>query len=113
MDKPARIIKIYRSAYPDPLKLRKGDRVTVEARECEWPGWLWATDSSGRAGWIPEAWLSVSGTAGELLRNCDATELDAEAGDTVEILERESGWVRCRKKDGAVGWLPENVLKIG
>jgi uncharacterized protein YgiM (DUF1202 family) len=109
----ARIIKSYESAYPDPLELKQGERVAVEARECEWPGWLWATDKSGRAGWIPETYLTVSGPAGELLRDYDATELDAEAGDTVEILEREGGWARCRKTDGIVGWLPEEVLKIG
>jgi len=106
----ARVIEDYQSAYPDPLRLAKGDRVTVEARECEWPGWLWATDASGRAGWIPAAYLGVSGDVGELLRDCDATELNARAGDAVEILERESGWALCRKTDGAVGWLPEGVL---
>ena len=82
----------------------------MEARECEWPGWLWATDASGRAGWIPAAYLGVSGDAGELLRDYDATELDARAGDAVEVLERESGWALCRKTGGAVGWLPAGVL---
>jgi len=110
LDESARVIEDYQSAYPDPLKLSKGDRVTVEARECEWPGWLWATDSSGRAGWIPAAHLSVTGGDGELLRDYDATELNARAGDAVQILERESGWALCGKTDGAVGWLPEGVL---
>ena len=110
MDGSARVIEDYKSAYPDPLRLSKGDRVAVEERECEWPGWLWATDTSGKAGWIPAAYLSVTGDAGELLRDYDATELDARDGEAVHVLERESGWALCRKTDGSVGWLPAGVL---
>jgi hypothetical protein len=112
LDHTARVIEDYESAYPEPLRLNKSDRVRVEERECEWPGWLWATDNSGRSGWIPATYLSVEDDAGELLRDYDAAELDARAGEVVQILERESGWARCRKTDGSVGWLPEGVLAI-
>lgn len=105
-----KVVEDYRSAYPDPLKLSKGDRVEVEARDCEWPGWLWATDTSGRAGWVPVSYLRVTGDAGELLRDYDATELDARDGEQVHILEQEGGWALCRKHNGCVGWLPEGVL---
>jgi uncharacterized protein YgiM (DUF1202 family) len=111
MGESARVIKSYRSEYPDPLKLTQGESVTLEPRECEWPGWLWATDREGKTGWIPEAYVSVTDATGELLRDYDATELDAEAGDTVEVLEQESGWARCKKADGVTGWLPLDVLK--
>jgi hypothetical protein len=107
-----KVIEDYQSAYPDPLKLSKGDRIKVEFRECEWPGWLWATGPSGISGWIPAAYLSVTGDTGELLRDYDATELDARAGDWVRILERESGWVFCRKSNDTEGWLPEGILAI-
>jgi hypothetical protein len=108
----ARVIEDYQSAYPDPLRLGKGDRIKVEVRECEWPGWLWATGASGKAGWVPAAYLSVTGETGELLRDYDATELDARAGDSVLVMERESGWVFCRKTNGSEGWLPEGILAI-
>ena len=112
MDESARVIKNYTSAYKEALNLIKGESVTVEPRECEWPGWLWATDREGRSGWVPEAYLNVTDATAELLCDYDATELDAEAGDAVEILERQSCWALCRKTDGTVGWRPEDVLEI-
>lgn len=111
MGESARVIKKHESTYPDPLNLTTGESVSVEPRECEWPGWLWATDREGRSGWVPEAYLTVIDSTAELLRDYNATELDSEAGDNVEILERESGWALCRNADGAVGWLPEDKLE--
>lgn len=111
MSETATVNKKYEPAYPDPLILARGEEVNVEPRECEWPGWLWATDREGKSGWIPEAYADVTDATAELLRDYDATELAVEPGETVEVLERESSWSRCRKPDGTEGWLPDSVLE--
>ena len=111
MSESARVIEDYESAYPDPLRLRKGERVAVEERECEWPGWLWATDSSGRAGWIPAAYLSVSDDAGELLRDYDATELSVRTSEELVVEKEESGWLWCTNRAGQHGWVPANHVE--
>jgi uncharacterized protein YgiM (DUF1202 family) len=101
----------YPSAYPDPLKLKVGDEVKVEDRESEWPGWLWCTDRTGNAGWIPGLYVERDGDTGTLRVDYDATELTVEAGDEVEVLGEQSGWAWCRKAGGEQGWLPLNVLE--
>lgn len=104
----------HESAYPNPLKLSPGDRVTIGDRSSEWPGWLWCTDEHSTSGWIPEVFLRPEGTTGVLLVEYDATELTVDAGAKVEILGIESGWARCRKIDGRTGWLPlENLEPTG
>jgi hypothetical protein len=106
----AKVKKAYKSAYPNPLRLRPGDKVAVERRECEWPGWFWCTDGSGKSGWIPEAFVDTCGEDGTVLADYDATEHSVVPGDVVEIMSREGGWVWCRTSDGKPGWLPEDVL---
>lgn len=101
----------YRSAYPDPLKLHLGEQVTLGDKRSEWPGWLWCTDSGGKSGWVPEAYIRRQGDAGVIVVAYDATELSAESGEEIEMLRRESGWVWCRKTDGHEGWLPLDVLE--
>jgi SH3-like domain-containing protein len=101
----------YESAYPNPLRLSPGDRVEIGDKPGEYAGWLWCTDRHGLSGWIPESFLRSDGTTGVVLIQYDATELTVGAGETVEILSTESGWARCRKPDGQIGWLPLETLE--
>ena len=100
----------YRAAYPDPLKLRAGDNVTVADKKTEWPGWLWCTAGSGKAGWILADYIERKGTTGTLIVDYDATELTVEAGEVLEVLREQSGWAWCRTRDGRLGWIPLEVL---
>lgn len=106
------VIKAYRSEYPDPLNLPKGESVTVEERKTDWEGWLWATDRSGKSGWIPKNYIDRDGTAGILRRNYSAAELTVESGISVEVIERESGWAVVRTENGHIGWIPEDNLGL-
>jgi SH3-like domain-containing protein len=105
-----KVIESYTSAYPNPLKLRRGDEVAVTEKECEWPGWLWCADTDGVQGWVPTSYLDRAGGTARLLRDYDATELSVSVDDELEIIEEESGWFRCRKPSGEIGWVPENVV---
>jgi uncharacterized protein YgiM (DUF1202 family) len=101
----------YRSAYPEPLKLPIGEQVTVGTKVSEWPGWLWCTDSNGKSGWVPEAYIQRQGATGVVTVAYDATELSAETAEEVEVVRQESGWAWCRKTNGDEGWLPLDVLE--
>jgi uncharacterized protein YgiM (DUF1202 family) len=110
MEKMASIIKDYITSYPDPLKLKKGDEVTITPKESEWPGWVWCTTMQNKSGWAPERYLSIEDNIGVLNRDYDATELNAVKGEKVVILYEESGWGWCRKETGECGWVPlENI----
>jgi len=111
--KKARVAKPYESAYPDPLKLKKGEKLTAEKKESEWRGWLWCTDSKGISGWVPEVYLRVDGDTAVMLNDYDATELTVRPGDRLTILKEEGGWYLCLDADGRRGWVPmENVELI-
>jgi hypothetical protein len=97
----------YRSAYPDPLRLRGGDQVVVEDRQSEWPGWLWCETSDGKAGWIPEAYVERKGNIGRLLTDYDATELTVAEGEDLVILKEAGGWLWCQRQNGDRGWIPK------
>jgi uncharacterized protein YgiM (DUF1202 family) len=100
----------HRSDYPDPLRLKVGQRVTIGDKVSEWPGWLWCTEEAGKSGWVPEAYVRREGDTGWLVVEYDATELSAAEGDQVEVLMQESGWAWCRKSSGDEGWLPLEVF---
>ena len=107
-----KVIKAWRTAYPDPLGIKKGQRLTVGEKDSEWQGWAWCTDNDGKSGWVPEAYLSVKENLAEALRDYDATELTVTVGEILTVLETESGWVWAVKEDGAAGWVPRECVEV-
>lgn len=111
----AQTVKPYQRSYENPVALRAGDAVTVEqhrSKETDVLGWLWVQGPDGREGWAPEAWLSGDGDRRIINRDFNAIELSVAAGETVELLVGESGFVWCRKPDGQEGWLWQAVLAL-
>lgn len=100
-----RVTTPYRSEFPNPLKLAEGDRVTVDLSKDQHAGWKFCR-TGNNAGWIPAAYLDVEGERGRIVRDYDATELSVEIGETLEVIEEESGWFRCRTGAGNTGWCP-------
>lgn len=100
----------YTAAYPDPLKVRAGDCLTIGQRDPDYPGWVWCTSKSAKSGWVPENYLAIEGDQGLMRHDYDATELTVAAGEMVELLGSESGWGLCRTAEGHIGWLPLSIL---
>jgi len=108
-----RVIKDYRQPYPDPIRVRAGDRVTPDpARETDWPGWVWCTAEDGRGGWTPRAWLRQAGDEWHITRDYDALELTVRVGDAVTPEFAESGFLWVTTPDGRRGWIPESHLQL-
>lgn len=108
-----RAVKPWQPHYPDPIRGAAGDRLALGRRDDEYPGWVWATDDDGRAGWVPEAWLRVDGVIGILLRDYTAAELPLSPGDVVSGDIVESGWLWARNANGREGWAPLDCLTDG
>ena len=102
----------HQASYADPIKLSKGELLSLTDREDVWDGhrWLWAVAEDGRAGWVPDN-LIVEGHAGPVAAgDYSALELSCSAGETVEIIWQTHGWAWCQKSDGSEGWLPLRIL---
>lgn len=89
-----------------PLSARAGDVLRVEDRPTEWEGWLWAQHPSGVTAWVPVSYVARDGAAARLTRDYFSLELDVDPGETLDVLEEESGWYVVRDPRGREGWVP-------
>ena len=105
-----RVIRDYEAAYKDPITIEVGEGLQVEERDSEWPGWLWCVSPSGKAGWVPSAWLERSGSTALAIRSYSALELSVAEGQVLEGAGIESGWVWATDSEGRQGWIPLDCL---
>lgn len=112
--KLASVIESYEAVYKNPIKIEVGESVVIEKRETnsEWLGWVYCVDSRGIAGWVSEKCLNESGQTATVIKNYDATELTAKAGERLKIYYEEFGWYWCRNENGSKGWIPVKNLKV-
>ncbi len=85
-----RVIKPYRSPYPDSIFFRKGEKVTVGKEFCDdpdWHDWLWCESKNGNRAWAPKQFLEIRGTAGTLRRDYNARELSVKSGEFITVFE--------------------------
>ena len=101
-----RVVSDYRAAYPNPLKVRAGESLRIGETDTENEAWAWCTGPSDNGGWMPRSYFEAVGEAGVALRDYDAAELSAEAGEELIVLEEESGWAWARDPRGRLGWVP-------
>jgi len=107
----AKVIRSYKSAYPNPLIINAGQNLRIEKRESEWPGWTWCLDNNGKAGWVPSAYLSINGLTAKALVEYNANELTVETGDELEFIKEESGWAWCQDRNNNLGWVPISCIE--
>jgi uncharacterized protein YgiM (DUF1202 family) len=99
--------------YTDPLTVRAGETLTVGRRDDEWPGWVWVTNEARKSGWMPEAFVEVlAEERGKVRRDYTARELELREGETVTVLDNESGWFWAQTADGRTGWAPASHLDL-
>ncbi len=105
----ARVVRDYRTQYANPIRFAQGDVVTLGERDTEWPAFVWTITADGNAGWAPVDWLKPLGDGrAEALRDYSAQELDACAGDEIELQYALGGWWWATAPDGRNGWIPED-----
>lgn len=89
---------------------RSGHTVIVGRRDTEWTEFLWCTDASGQAAWVPGQLLSRDSVAATLIRDYDSRELRIVVGEQLEALEAMASWAWCRNRLGELGWVPQRCL---
>lgn len=102
----------YEERDRDPIRLKAGDEVTVGPADRAWPGWVWAENSSGRTGYVPEEILEPLGEGRfSAIEAFDPTVLSVKRGEALESLKQIHGWHWCRAGEDREGWLPGYLLK--
>lgn len=107
-----RVVTSYLSSAPEPVRFRTGEAVVVGRHDQQWTSYVWGTDQAGRAGWVPEEYLRMTGPAEAVaLRDYDATELTVAQGERLEVLDEAGGWLFCRTVAGLTGWVPSDHVE--
>ncbi len=91
-----------------------GEQVQTGELSGEWPAFRWCVNRDGIGGWVPDRHLApISNDEATVLRDYDTTELAAEAGEIVSVIEpdEECGWLWCSGSLGRAGWLPLSSIE--
>ena len=110
MNEPKQRVRVMRShvtSDPDPVRFVTGEVLSIGHHDQQGRSFVWCTDQSGHAGWVPDSRLQMTGAHEAIaLREYDATELTVAKGELLDVLEEAGGWLRCRTSSGHEGWIP-------
>ena len=102
----------YEERDSQALHLSPGDEVETGPADRAWPGWIWATGVSGRAGYIPEEILRPLGEGRFAATSAfDPSVLTIRRGDQLTSLQQIHGWHWCRNEAGVEGWVAGYLLR--
>ena len=94
------------------IRLEAGQEVTSGPADKAWPGWIWATDSSGRNGYVPADFLEPLGEdRWSAEKPFDPTVLKITRGDKLKSLQQIHGWHWCENESGSQGWVAGYLLR--
>ncbi len=110
------VVKRYESQYPDPITVKKGEKVKLGKRYAgleNWPNWIYCHSlRTSKEGWVPEQIIRTKGEYGVLIANYTAKELDVEKGEQVTGERELNEWIWCRRdRDYEEGWVPKINLR--
>jgi hypothetical protein len=110
-----RVVKDYRSPYPDPIRFRKGEKVKIGQEfkdDPDWKNWIWCEGNRDNKAWVPREYIDIAGTSGMVNRDYDAMELSVQIGEELLVHEIVNGFGMSEKANGARGWVPIRNLDI-
>jgi hypothetical protein len=94
------------------IRLEAGQEVTSGPADRAWPGWIWATDSNGRNGYVPAEFLEPLGEdRWAAMRDFDPTVLKIKRGDKINSLQQIHGWHWCENQADGRGWVADYLLR--
>jgi hypothetical protein len=107
----ARVVLAHRAPDRRPIRVARGETVTLGDRDAEWPQFAWAVIQGGDGGWIPVALFDAQRGPATALADYDTQELTV-AVDEVLVLHYElAQWWWSENASGAQGWVPARALE--
>lgn len=110
-----RVIKDYKSPYPDPIVFQKGEKVKVgqEFKEDpDWRNWIWCEGKNNKKAWAPKQYVDIDGTNGIFNKDYNAMESSVQIGEKLVVYEIVNGFGMSEKTNGARGWVPMKNMQI-
>jgi uncharacterized protein YgiM (DUF1202 family) len=102
-----RVIAAYQAPFPDPIRVKQGDIVTIDfQKKTNISGWIWCTHESGKSGWVPESYIEVQGSTGRMNCDYDAIELTVHVGNILTVHKEESNFYWVTDQSDNQGWIP-------
>ncbi|WP_369903234.1 SH3 domain-containing protein [Bacillus manliponensis] len=110
------VIRSHKSDYPNPISLKKGEKVKVYhtyVGEEDWKNWVFCEDEYGRKGWVPKQIIATKqGEIGIILEAYIAKELDVGIDEVLIKIRELNGWMWCEKiGTKEQGWVPKSNIK--
>ena len=73
---------------------------------------MWTELATGLGGWVPAALFDGERGSAVARQGYDTRELDADAGERLQLHHELAGWWWAENTQGACGWIPARVLRI-
>lgn len=104
------VVKKHISNYPNPITLRKGEKVIVGKKYVgneNWSNWIYCFKlDKSQEGWVPEQILDDN----IIKEDYTANELNVDEGEILIGTKELNGWLFCCDKMGNEGWVPKDNL---
>ncbi|MBU1143291.1 MAG: hypothetical protein KKH92_06570, partial [Firmicutes bacterium] len=101
-----KVVQSYESSTANPIKLTRGEQITVIRKDMK-QGWFLLKTQSNQEGWAPLKILKGS----TITQNYDASELTVAKGDIVKVYYEETNWYWCKNQEGLKGFVPIENFK--
>jgi len=108
----ARVIVAHRAPDRPPIRVARGEAVTLGDRDADWPQFVWTAIAEGHGGWVPAALFDTDHGAATALADYDTQELTAAKGEILKLHHEFAQWWWAENADGAQGWIPARVLEL-
>ena len=92
----------------DPIKLAKGEFLSLTGQEDVWDGHRrrWVVPDDRKEGWVPDDLITEIDERPIASRDFSTIDFTCSAGEVIDFTWETYGWAWCQKCDGSEGWLP-------
>ncbi|MET0289358.1 MAG: SH3 domain-containing protein [Pseudoxanthomonas sp.] len=106
----------HRAPDREPIRVSRGDAVTLGERDTDWPDFIWTTLAQGLGGWMPmnvfELDTHETGSMATAREDYDTRELEVDAGQLITVEREHAGWWWAYDLHGRSGWIPARSIEL-
>jgi hypothetical protein len=107
-----RVVKPYTRQYADPISFERGESITVERQDDQFPGWWWCTDKRGKSGWVHREFFEEDDYRMLATEDYIAWEINVTEGDMLAGEREVGGWLLATTTAGERGWVPLTHVEL-
>ena len=109
------VSKSHVSNYPNPIRFKKGDWLTLGMVDTEYPNWIWTRTRDGNEGWAPVQYIDIDSSdrrRGIARQDYTAFELNTRVGESLKVHTELNEWYWVTNEEGVQGWVPVNTVVV-